>query len=426
MFVMPALVSPMPTPMLEATRDPILLRLLAEAHGQSLDIALASARLEAARVAARAAGAETRPQLDHVGSFERRRNARDGEQAPTTVNSQRLGLEASWEIDLWGRLRKVRAAATREMEAAEADLRGARLLLEAELVRAYQDLRYGEASLGIQERRSAALRGLLAIHRARQESGLATGSERFRTESDLRQAEAETQAVQRELVQIKHRLAMLLGRADATFPDLFPATPSPLPGLPSGLPSTVLGARPDLQAATLRHEAALARVGEARAARLPRLTLTGAYGLASSELKDLARSDSVTWSLGPRLSVPLLDGGRTRSRIEAARVEAERMDVELKRTHQRALMEVAEDLALLEADAQTHAHWEGAALAAERILLSRTAEQQAGRGTGMAIAQAQLQVLALRLQSLQAARTMDQTRVALRLALGCGWTMKKI
>jgi len=409
--------TPTPTP----PTDPTLVCLLAEAHSQSLDLTLATARLEAARVAARASGAELRPQLDGAAQTERRRNAKEGELLPSTATSHRAVLEASWEIDLWGRLRHVRVAATRELEAAEADLRGARLLLEADVVRAYQDLRYAQAALKIQDLRLNGFRRVLSIHQARHGAGLATNAETFRAESDLRQTATEAQVTRREVIQARHRLALLLGRKEGTLADLLPAPPSALPDLPPGLSSEILSARPDLQAASRRHEAALARVGEAQAARLPRLTLTGAYGLASAELKNLARSESVAWNLAPRLSVALFDGGRARSRVQAARVEAEQAGVERRQIYQRALVEVAENLALLEVDTLAQVQWDASALAAERVSLGRTAEQQAGRGTGLVTAQTELQVLALRLQSLLAARTRDHTRVALRLAMGLSW-----
>jgi len=419
MLAVPALICSDPAP--TSPVDPTLLRLLAEARSQSLDLAQSAARLEVSRVAARAAGADRRPLLDGTSEVDRRRNSRDGELAPAARTTYRSGLESTWELDLWGRLRQVRNAAEQDVRAAEADLHGARLLLEAEVVKAYQDLRYVQGALELQTQRVAAFGRVLAIQEARQQAGLTAGTERFRAETDLRQTEAEAQASRRELIQIRHRLALLLGRGTATQSDLEVMIPIALPDLPQGLSSETLASRPDLEAATRRQAAAQARVGEAQAARLPRITLTGAYGFASAELKDLARSDSVTWSLTPRLSLPLFDGGRSRARIEAARAEVEVATATLRQIQQRALLEVAEGLATLEEDLQIQARWAAAAVGAERTLVARSAERQAGRTTGLATTEAELQLLAVRLQCLGIARSRDHTQVALRLALGWGW-----
>jgi NodT family efflux transporter outer membrane factor (OMF) lipoprotein len=334
-------------------------------------------------------------------------------------DTHRAGLALAWEIDLWGRLAQTRQAASRDAQAAEEDLRGAWLLLESGIVASWVQLRLLEAAAPHHRARAAAAQRALALHQARVEAGLETTTAVHLARMAGLRIEGEALANRRALLQERQRLAMLVGQRPG-----WAAPPGPvpdLPDLPAGLDASMLEARPDLRAAERRWAAAASRVGEARAARLPRFTLTGAYGLASDELRNLGEARSVTWSLLPGLSLPLLDGGRSRMRVEAARAEALEARAEYDRVRHRALHEVAAAFRLLEEDRRALEHWSAMARDTDALLRARSAEHQAGRIGGLPLAETEQEHHGSVLQALEARGRLARTRVSLQLALGRPW-----
>lgn len=415
MLVAPAA---LPTPDLPRLNLPELETLIQEARQSAPDLAVVMARLERARVAARAAGAERVPRLDAVASSGRMREpGASGE--PEVRSRHHAGMELSWEIDLWGRLRHAKDAATRDAEAAAEDLQGAWLLLESEIVEAFVQLRLLESAAPHHAERILTSQRTVALHEVRAEAGTGTRTAVHQARLALRQVEAESLTHRRTVLQLRHRLAQLLGRGPDWSPGPGPALD--LPDLPAGLDSSAIEARADLRAAQRRMEAATIRVGEARAARLPRFTLTGAFGMTSSELRDLARDRSTGWSLLPGLSMPLLDGGRSRLRVEASQAEAQEAQALLQQTQHRALHEVAEAMDRIVEDRKALAHWAEASQDAEYLLATRQAEKQAGRIGGLPLAEADLERHGTALQVLEARRLLAQTRITLQRALGQPW-----
>lgn len=409
------LVAPAGTPLLG---QPELTALLKEARQSAPDLAVVLARLERARVVAHAAGVERLPRLDAIASTGRSRD-QDASGVTEVHNQHRAGLELSWEIDLWGRLGHARDAAEQDAEAAREDLRAAWLVLESEIVETFVHVRLLEAATPHHVARVAAGRRTVALHEARAEAGLDTPTMVHQARLALRQIETEELAHRRTLVTARHRLALLAGQTPAWSPRPGPALD--LPELPAGMDSGLLEARPDLRAAQRRMEAARLRIGEARAARYPRFTLTGAYGMTSQELRDLVSERSTQWSFLPSLTVPLLDGGRSRLRVEASLAESREAQAVVQQAHHRALHEVAEALDQIAEDRLALAHWQEAVQSAEALYTARQAERGAGRIGGLAVVESDLERHGIALQALDARIRLAQSRVLVQRSLGQFW-----
>ena len=309
--------------------DPNLGALIAEGLAHNQDLAAAAARVERAVAQARVAGADLWPRAGvDAAAIRSRRNFAGfgplaGQLPPLTANAFDAGFSASWEADLWGRLRADQAAALAEAQATRFDLAGARLSLESLIVRAYA---------GAAEARSQALLAEAAAgnrQRVREsiEDRYARG---LRTSLDLRLARAEAAAaraaVARRRLQLDaatRRLEVLLGRYPAAELAVAEAPPAVTGRVPAGLPADLVRRRPDLAAAERRLASADQRLASARRALLPGIRLTGGGGRSSEELADLLDGDFSVWSLAANLTMPLFQGGRLRARAAAAEADRE-------------------------------------------------------------------------------------------------------
>ena len=298
--------------------------LLREAQTANPDLAATAARLAAADALVDVVGADRLPQLDVGLDRNRSRQLFPGfpfaGSAPmaTTSDVYRLALNASWELDLWGRLAAAEGAAARDAAAVAADLIAARLSLTGAVVRAWVGLIEAQQQLALAEDNLAAWTSSRELVERRYRSGL-------RSAVDLRllraseAAAAERLAARRQaLGQASRTLELLLGR----YPSADLAAAPDLPVLdtlaPPGLPTLLLARRPDLAAAELRLAAAELRIDQARADFYPRFALTGAYGTTSTDLDDLLSGDFRVWSVAGQLVQPLFQGGRLEARVAEA------------------------------------------------------------------------------------------------------------
>jgi len=400
--------------------------LLEEALTHNYDLRSAAARVTMAAAQARIAGAPARPQASVGGSGARaRRNfvgfplpGNAGQVVSTTTTTYGVSLNASWEVDLWGRLRDGERAALADVAAAQADLVGARLSLTAQVLRAYygvvearSQLELAEAAVDnyqlsleqIEQRYDRGLRPALDVHLAR---------------ASLAAAEAGAAARGQLHDGARRQLEVLLGRYPAAALEPGASLPHIDAPVPAGLPAEMLSRRPDLVAAERRLAAAGARAQEARKGLYPRLSLTGSRGRSTEELGDLLKGDYSVWNLMANLSAPLLQGGRLRAAADLAAAGREGALAQYGRSVLRALAEVE---GLLAAE-EFLARQEGAvARAAEEAVAARAlARDRYGRGLAGLVAlletqrrtfEAQSQVLAVRRRRLD-------TRIDLHLALG--------
>ena len=374
--------------------DPDLDRLQQQAASANLGIAQAVARLRAAQAAVAGSRAGLLPSLGASGTATRARSATGS--GGGTNNSYSLGLNASWELDLWGRLSGAVDASQAQAQASSADLAAARLSLQASLAQAYFALRTAEAQQRLLQESLAAYEQSWQLTRNRERAGVASSA-------DVAQAEAQYKSTQAQLIeagtsraQLEHALAALLGLAPAAF-DL-PATgllPAP-PLVPAELPAELLRRRPDIAAAERRVAAANADLGVARTAYFPALTLSGAAGYRGARLSDLVSAPQLFWSLGPALAATLFDGGARDAAVESARAALDLATAGYRQSVLTALQEVEDNLAAATSLAQQQQVQTEAVAAAQRALDVVSNQYRAGTVAYLNVLSAQTTGLAAR------------------------------
>lgn len=324
--------------------DPVLESLIDEAIDANQDLAVAAARIE--QFAARL-GASESARLPTVGygagasrelrSQERPNGLRPG-QSPTLSNFE-LGGNVSWELDLWGRVRRANEAARAELLASQEARRGVMLTVVADVAAGYLKLLELDRRLALVEDKLALRRAAVALMDERRKGGSATRLDVARLQSAVEEQAAALPEIRREIAVAEHTLAQLLGRPPGGIVRR-PIDALRLPELPAGVPADVLARRPDVAAAEQALVAANARIGVSETAYFPTLSLLGAIGLGADDLQWLFAETARTASLGAALAGTLFDGGRTAANVresEAVRAEAQAQFV---RSVQIALLEV--------------------------------------------------------------------------------------
>lgn len=330
--------------------DPRLQQLIELALHNNRDLRLATLNVSAVQAQYRLQRASQLPTIE-AGLGAARERAFDavtgaGAQVQERSSAQ-LGLTA-FEIDLWGRARSMSDAAFARYLASDEGRRAARISLIASVADAYiaERLASEQADLAEQTLHSWTEQQELAqqLYRARQSSRL----DLAQVQSQVARARADTEARGRELQRARNALFLLVG-ADSALPRL----PDPLPlerqpvltRLPAGLPSALLLYRPDIRQAEQNLKAANADIGAARAAFLPRISLTAAAGFASPSMRGLFDSEHRTWSFAPQITQPLFDGGRLRAELRLSELRKSSAVLEYERAIQGAFREVADGLA---------------------------------------------------------------------------------
>lgn len=300
--------------------------LVDEALAGSPTVAMAQARIRQARGAAEAAGAALLPSMGGQGSAGVTKQSYNNGVPPEAVprgwnDTGTLALSGDFDLDLWGAKRKALAAATSEAQAAEADARQAELLLASNVVSSYFDLaRLVEQGQALAQA-SGARAEMAALVGRRVEQGLESEAPLRRAEAAAASARAALSANEERVLLRRHAIAALLGAGPDRGLAIAPGNLAAVPALelPADAGIALAGRRPDIVAARLRAEAAAARVGAARAAFLPNVTLRGLAGLTSLGLSNLIDGGSTYGNAGAALSLPIFQGGRLSGNLGQAR-----------------------------------------------------------------------------------------------------------
>lgn len=308
--------------------DPAFAALSARALAEGPTLAEALARVDAARAAAHGAGAARLPSIGANASVERRRSnpAQFGGNVPSAIDfdtdqtGYSANLTASWEIDLFGRLKASERAALARLDGADASAQAVRIALLAEIAGAVIDWRSNAAREAALAQDLAAAERLAQLAAKREEAGLAPGFDRVRAEAAASQSRSRLAALQGERAQIVGRLVALTGQDARSVGEVLAqsAEASALPVPPTALPSDLLAQRPDVRAAAADLAAADADLAAAARARFPRLTLSAALGLLAFDFGKLFDSGSDVYSVSGGIAAPLLDFGRIEAQIDGA------------------------------------------------------------------------------------------------------------
>jgi multidrug efflux system outer membrane protein len=309
-------------PWWEGFQDPALSRLLADAIAGSLDLKAAVARVDQVRAQYGLARSAQFPQVTANASAERQRASRNTFQGifippgQENFNSYDMDLSASYELDVWGRLRRATEAARAELLAGEEGRRTVVLTLVTTVADAYIQLLALDDELAIAQRTLASRREVLRLQKSRFEGGVAPESDMRQAESQLQIAAADVPSLQRQIAQQENLINLLAGRNPGTVERGRTLNELAFPPVPSGLPSDLLERRPDVRQAEQHLVAANANIGVARAQFFPRISLTAFLGLQSEQLVQLTRNSSLAWSGTAALAQPLFNGGALRSQLE--------------------------------------------------------------------------------------------------------------
>lgn len=331
--------------------DPQVSALVVRALAANADWAAAEASVRAARALVDKAAGGSRPTLDASADATRNRTPATQTNGTKTkarvANSFATGLDASWELDLWGRLgRQVEeAAATAEATQAEAD--GVRLTLIGEVVRNYVELRGYQLRLLVARETMESYADTVALTEAKFQAGTGSGLDLARAQAQLASSRADIPPLKAELAVRLHALGVLTGQYPTALASLLDR-PGPIPAMVAapglGLPADLVRNRPDIRQAERQLAAATARIGVAQADLYPTLTLSGSVGLSSSAAGSLLEMASRTWSFGPGLVLPLLDGGTRRAEVDYRVALAEQAREQWRSAVLSALAEVEDNL----------------------------------------------------------------------------------
>ena len=405
--------------------DPVLEQLVDTALRQSPTIRTALSKIAAARATKNIERAGLLPSISADASGSGTRTTVRRTDITTTTESYGASLDASWEIDLFGKQSLALAAAQADLAQTSENLHAAQVTLAAEVATAYVTLRSTEAQLAALEASVAAQEATTQVARWREQAGLVSGLDAQQAVAALEQARASLPSLRQTLDETRNKLSTLCGRAPGEL-DTILATARPLPAVPAtlavGIPAETLRQRPDIRAAERGLEAAVARRKSAQRDRLPSLSLTGSLGVESLKAGDIFSPERNLSRLVGNLTAPIFAGGRMSAAI-AVKTESERQaliayesavlaalaEVENAQTAVVRTSERLDSLTLAAAAAR-----EAASLAAQKY--------QAGEADMLTALDAQRTSLSLDQQQVSAAAARLAAHIQLYKSLGGGWS----
>jgi len=346
-----------------------------------------------------------------------------GATSPSIYNSGTLGLEFQYELDLWGRVRQqVRSGEALE-RAAGADLDAARLSLQTRLADTVFAVRGIDAEIGVLRETELAYQREQDLVVRRHQGGVASGLDLARADSQLQTSRSQLRQLEAQRAVLAHAIAALVGANASTFTLAVTDAPAVTPPVPAGLPSQLLVRRPDIAAARLRVAAAAERVGVARTAFFPALTLGASGGFQTSDLGRFASMPNLYWALGPTLAMSLFDGGRRNAQIASEEAALDEAGQRYRGVVLGAFQQVEDQLAQLQRYGEAAQSDAQAVRAAQRALTLADQLYKQGAASYLEVITAQTAYLQARRSELTMTTRQRQAAVQLVSALGGGWSI---
>jgi NodT family efflux transporter outer membrane factor (OMF) lipoprotein len=431
--------------------DPQLDALAAEVRVSNQNVVAAEAQFRQARALVREARAAYFPQVGVGAGFAWSRSPGSGGSLGTGVGSTGtsvtglttggstaggargtggtsfiLRLDASWEPDLWGRIRRTVESSRASAQATAADLANVQLSLQAELTGNYFQLRSLDAQKRLLDDTVAGYQQSLQLTRNRYAAGVASRSDVAQAETQLASTQAQAIDVGVQRAQLEHAVATLMGRPASSFSLAFAPLEVTPPPVPIALPSELLQRRPDVAAAERRIAAANAQIGVAQAAYFPTVTLGASAGFASSDISTWLAWPSRFWSVGPSISQTIIDGGLRRARTDEVRAAYEASVAAYRQTVLGAFQEVEDNIAALRILEQEAATQAVAVRAAQEALAIITNQYRAGTVSYLEVVVAQATALANARTAVDILGRRMAATVVLVKALGGGWSAAEL
>lgn len=396
-------------------QDPDLSALLSQVQISNQNVAQYAAQYREAQALVTQARAQQLPQVNATMD-----STRSGT-ALSTSNKQSAQLSASWELDLWGKLRRTSEQQKASAQASAADLADATLSAQSELAQDYFQLRVMDEQIALYQRSIQAYERYLVVIQNQYQGGNTSRATLAQAQTQLESTRASALQVQWQRAQLEHAIAVLMGKAPADFSLPAKTIKFTLPAIPPGVPSQLLQRRPDIAAAERNMASANAAVGVATAAYYPDLTLSASGGFTSDALHSLFSLPNRVWSLGPELSQTVLDFGATRGKVEQAEAAYDANVASYRQTVLSAMQNVEDYLVELHTlDSQTLAQQRAADAAQESARVTYN-QYQAGMIDYLDVATTENTSLSQQQSVLSLLSTQMTTSVKLIVALGGGW-----
>ncbi len=402
---------------LESFNDPMMLKLIAEGKANNIDLQIAAGNMDKAWLLARQSGVALKPAVD-LSLGAKQSGSADG--GPTNKNIS-AGLQVSWELDIWGRIRAGVDAAEAQAQAVEADYIFAQHSLSANIAKTYFKVIEAKLQAAITRKNLSILQKTMRITQVKYDNGLSSAQDVALNRANVASAQEQLIAIEGSQRDALRGLEVLLGRYPRADLDIGRILPSLPPPPPAGIPSELLERRPDIVSAERQIAAAFDATDQAKAARLPKFSLTSGVNGASNSLSDMLSPTNVAWQLASNLIAPLFDGGKRKIDVEIATLEQNQAISNYAQTALTAFSEVETNLdqglimarrvqALKEVQSQSNE--------AYRIAQLRYKE---GESDLLDTLQIQQQAIAAESQLSSIRRDQLEQRINLYLALGGDW-----
>ncbi|WP_434667522.1 efflux transporter outer membrane subunit [Paraburkholderia sp. A3BS-1L] len=434
--------------------DPVLNGLEKQLADANLDVAAASARLLQSRAERRVAGAAEYPTLDGAASYNRERGSENGilsllgvtptqsqpqsasGSAPLGVaampgskgspayNLYQVGFDASWEIDIWGRVRRSVEAATALSEASYEDRNAVLLSARAELARDYIELRDTQELLQIAHQNLDIANDALKLTQVRAHEGVTTDLDVSNASAQVENIESLIPTLESHSETTINAIGLLLGEEPGALRQTLAATQE-VPVLPAqvpiGFPSELVQRRPDIRKAEAELHAATASIGVAKADFYPRIMLNGSAGFQSLQLSSLASWASGQFVVGPSITFPIFEGGRLKGTLQLREAQQQEAAIAYKKTVLRAWQEVDDALVTYDAEQRRRDRLAQAVTMNERALSVARERYKAGALNYLDVLNVQKQLLEAQSNLEQSRATAATNLITLCKALGGGW-----
>lgn len=413
-------------PWWEVFKDPALKNLVQTSLTNNYDLRIAVTRIEQARQLAIQSRSQLFPQINYSANTGGTRPAIVG--LPFNIPFQSTlvaSLSMSWEIDVWGRIRRSNEAALAQLLATDEARRGVLLSLTSELAQAYFELLGLDLQLEISRKNQASFQRSFDIFNERFQNGIVSKLETARSEASLATVTATIPELERQIVIKENQIRVLLGenpesvqRAAKLLDEVVP------PEIPAGLPSALLERRPDVRQAEALVRSANARIGVATANYFPKIGLTALFGRQSAPLESITKGAAATWNILPNATGPIFQGGNLKAQKKQAIAVWQETQLQYQQTALTAFQEVANALISREKYEQVRAEQERAVRAYEVSLDVATQRYIAGKASYLDVISAQQEIFPAEQSLAQTELNRRIVLVQLYRALGGGWNLQ--
>jgi multidrug efflux system outer membrane protein len=404
-------------------RDPVLDNLIQTALQENKDVQIAAARVEEYMGRYGVTRSEQFPQVGANADAARTRNSESGGVVlgENPVNTFQVDLGVSFELDLWGKLRNATEAARAQLLATEEAKRTVILTLVSQLANSYVRLLDFDQQLAVTRATLQTRSESVRINGLRFRAGLISELDYQQAVAEYQNAAVQVPLLERQIGQQENAISLLLGRNPGTISRGVSLDRLAMPQVPGGLPSELLERRPDIRGAEQQLIAANALIGVAKAAFFPSISLTGLFGVASTDLSDLFKGPSKTWQFAGALAQPIFTGGALTGQLQIAEAVQKQALLNYQQTIQTAFAEVDDSLIAVSKLRQQLKDEEAQVKALQRNLDLATLRYQNGYSDYLTVVDADRNLYSAQLQYVQSQGDLFSAMVSLYKAMGGGW-----